>query len=42
MTYILHFLFGAVIGICVYFMVDGYMALREHRNRFKEETDKYL
>ena len=36
------FLFGAFIGVCVYLMVDGYMAMREHRNRLKEETDKYL
>jgi hypothetical protein len=36
------FLFGAFIGLCVYLMIDGYIAIRERRRRFDEETDKYL
>ena len=36
------FLFGAFVGLCVYLMCDGYMALRERRRRLDEETDKYL
>ena len=36
------FLFGAFIGICVYLMVDGYMALREQRRHRDRELDKYF
>jgi hypothetical protein len=36
------FLFGAFIGLCVYLMIDGYIAIRERRRRFDEETDKYV
>jgi hypothetical protein len=35
------FLFGAFIGLCVYLMIDGYIAIRERRRRFDEETEKY-
>jgi len=42
MDYLLGLLFGSFIGVCCYLMVDGYMAMREHRSRFNEETDKYL
>ena len=37
-----HMLFGAFIGACVLLMVDGWLAIKERRRRFDEETDKYL
>ena len=42
MTYVLHFLFGSLVGISVYLMVDGYMALREQRRHRDSELDKYF
>ena len=39
--YLLGLLFGSFIGVCCYLILDGYMALRERRRRFDEETDKY-
>ena len=29
----MNFLFGAFIGLCVYFMIDGYKAHKEYRQR---------
>ena len=42
MTYVLHFLFGALVGISVYLMIDGYMAIREQRQLRDREIDKYF
>jgi len=36
------FLFGAFVGVSVYLMVDGYMALREHRRRVDDELDRHF
>ena len=35
------FLFGAFVGLCVYLMCDGYMALRERRRRLDDEIDRH-
>ena len=39
---IMHGAFGIFIGLCLVFMVDGYFAIKERRERLYEETDKYL
>jgi hypothetical protein len=36
------FLFGAFIGVCVYLMVDGYMAMREHKCYRDEEYERWF
>ena len=35
------FLFGAFVGLCVYLMCDGYMALRERRRRLDDEINRH-
>ena len=39
------FIFGAFIGLCVYFMIDGYKAHKEYRlrrERWLRESDRHF